>query len=349
VTIAEQLPRTPQEAVVLDGRFRLDHQIGGRGEISVWRATDELLRRPVAIHLLPPRTPAPPGLADAVQASARVYDARFAPIFDASYLAEFPCIISEWAGDPNLEELLLTGLPTPAMAALIVAEAAEALSIAEAGGRPHLRLRLRSLHWGSSGLKITGLGVDAVLSGADRAVADTTALAQILYALLTGYWPGEEATALPAAPRSRAGLYEPRQLRAGVPAILNAIICHALHGQPGWGAPSILTPAGLATALRSALRTWSVPVLPAPAAAVEPAVTRSPPRPAQASQAQASQAQASQAQASQAQASQARVSPARVSPAPASPAPASEMRGTARHARARGKIGRRPAFASCIT
>jgi eukaryotic-like serine/threonine-protein kinase len=308
VTVTEQMPRTPQEAVLLDGRFRLDRRIGGSGEISLWRATDELLRRPVAIHLLPPRTPAPPGLAEAVQASARIYDTRFAPIFDASYLAEFPCIISEWAGDPNLEDLLLTGLPSPAMAALIVAEAAEALSLADKGGRPHLRLRLRSLHWGSSGLKITGLGVDAVLSGAALAVsdtppADTPALAQILYALLTGYWPGDEATALPAAPRSRAGLYEPRQLRAGVPAILNAIICHALRGQPGWGAPSILTPAALATALRSALKNWTEAVVPQPAAAVQSAATRMSPRRPQ-----------------------------------ETPAP--------RHARAR--IGRRPTFASCL-
>jgi hypothetical protein len=317
VTVTEQVLRTPQEAVVLDGRFRLDQRIGGRGEISLWRATDELLRRPVAIHLLPARTPAPPGLAGAVQASARIYDTRFAPIFDASYLAEFPCIISEWAGDPNLEDLLLTGLPTPAMAALIVAEAAEALSSAAAGGRPHLRLRLRSLHWGSSGLKITGLGVDAVLSGADRAAADTTAadagaadtsaLAKILYALLTGYWPGDEATALPAAPRSRAGLYEPRQLRAGVPGILNAISCHAMQGQPGWGTPSILSPAALAAALRSILKTWSAPAAPTPVTA----------------------------------------EPVAAGPVAAEPATVQSavMRANARHARTRARIGRRPAYA----
>jgi eukaryotic-like serine/threonine-protein kinase len=325
VTVTEQMPRTPREAVLLDGRFRLDQRIGGSGAISLWRATDELLRRPVAIHLLPARTPAPPGLAEAVQASARIYDTRFAPIFDASYLAEFPCIISEWAGDPNLEDLLLTGLPTPAMAALIIAEAAEALSSADEGGRPHLRLRLRSLHWGSSGLKITGLGVDAVLSGAelavsDATVADTTALAQILYALVTGYWPGEEATALPAAPRSRAGLYEPRQLRAGVPAILNAIICHALQGQPGWGEPSILSPAALATALRSALKSWTASVVPRPATAVQSAVTCMQPQ----------------------------QTPSPASPVQGSPVRGNGMRGNARHARARVRIGGRPTFASCI-
>jgi hypothetical protein len=268
MTVAELSPRT--HAVVLDGRFMLDCQVSERHGVSLWRATDQILRRPVAVHLLPAWTPVPPGLTQAVQASARVNDTRLAPIFDISLNPECPCIISEWARDPNLEDLLLTGLPDPSLAAFIVAEAADAISAAHAGGRPHLHLGLRSLHWGSSGLKITGLGIDAALSGADpadpartdaartdtartdTARTDTEALTRILYALLTGYWPGDEATALRPARRTRAGLCEPRQLSAGVPAILNAIICQALPGQPAWGQASIRTPDALAAALRAA-------------------------------------------------------------------------------------------------
>jgi hypothetical protein len=111
-------------------------------------------------------------------------------------------------------------------------------------------------------LKITGLGIDAALSAGDTgplsdaeaAALDTTALAKVLYALLTGYWPGDEPTALPAAPRNRIGLREPRELRPGVPPMLNAIVCHALRGQPGWGTASISTPAQLAAALTATLR-----------------------------------------------------------------------------------------------
>jgi hypothetical protein len=264
MTAAELLTITHAEPTVLDGRFRLDQHISERNGVSLWRATDQVLRRPVAVHLLPAWTPVPPGLATAVQASARVNDARLAPIFDVSYSPECPYIISEWAGDPNLQDLLMSSLPDPALATFIVAEAADALSVAHRGGRPHLRLSLRSLHWGSSGLKITGLGIDAALSGADStlagtdpaltdtALADTVALAQILYALLTGYWPGGGTTTLPPARRSRTGLREPRELNTRVPAILSAIICQALPAQPGWGQPSIRTPEGLATALRAA-------------------------------------------------------------------------------------------------
>ena len=42
----------------------------------------------------------------------------------------------------------------------------------------------------------------------------------MLYALLTGYWPGDEPTALPPAPRHKGQVCTPRQVRAGVPALL---------------------------------------------------------------------------------------------------------------------------------
>jgi hypothetical protein len=315
VTVAELLPRTHADQVVLDGRFMLDCQVSERHGVSLWRATDQILRRPVAVHLLPAWTPVPPGLTQAVQASARVNDTRLAPIFDISLNPECPCIISEWARDPNLEDLLLTGLPDPSLAAFIVAEAADAISAAHAGGRPHLRLGLRSLHWGSSGLKITGLGIDAALSGADPADSaradatrtdtartDTEALTRILYALLTGCWPGDEAAALRPARRTRAGLCEPRQLSAGVPAILNAIICQALPGQPAWGQASIRTPDALAAALRAA----------------RPAV-------------------------------QALVPPPRLPRTAPHAAPETAPRGNARHARGRTDAGRRPSPASCFS
>ena len=108
----------------------------------------------------------------------------------------------------HLEDLVLSGLPSPALAAAMIADAADALAVAHEAGRPHLCLSPRTLRWdNNSGLKITGLGIDAALSGTesgDPAAADTTALARMLYALLTGYWPGEEATALPPRPGTEA-------------------------------------------------------------------------------------------------------------------------------------------------
>jgi hypothetical protein len=194
----------------------------------------------------------------AVQAAARVNDPRLAAIYDTDYDIEGPYIVSEWTPGTHLEDLVLSGLPSPALAAAMIADAADALAVAHRAGRPHLCLSPRSLRWDTgSGLKITGLGIDAALSGLDRAgpaaaaVADTTALGRMLYALLTGCWPGDEPTALRAAPRHNGRVYTPRQVRAGVPGVLDAITCHALQVQ---ATSAALSPAGLAVALRSVQR-----------------------------------------------------------------------------------------------
>ena len=130
----------------------------------------------------------------------------------------------------------------------------DALAVAHQAGQPHLRLTPRSVRWDNgSGLKITGLGLDAALCGAipeDPVAADTTALARMLYALLTGYWPGDEPTALPPAPRHKGNVCTPRQIRAGVPAMLDAIAYRGLRGEAADAPLRPQTPAGMAMALR---------------------------------------------------------------------------------------------------
>jgi serine/threonine protein kinase len=247
----------------LGGRFSLDERINTTGGLSQWKATDELLCRPVIIHLLPRGVPVPAYVVAAVQAAARVNDPRLATIYDTDYGLESPYIVSEWTPGTHLEDLVLSGLPSPALAAAMIADAADALAIAHQAGRPHLCLNPRSPRWDpSSGLKIAGLGIDAALSGtgaADPAAVDTMALGSMLYALLTGYWPGDGPTALPAAPRHKGRVYTPRQVRAGVPGVLDAITSRALQLQAPGAARPALTPAGLAMALRSVQRpSWTL-------------------------------------------------------------------------------------------
>src|SRR5580693_6849898 len=180
----------------LDERISLDDQVSGfsgpcgssweaRG-LSLWKATDQLLGRPVAIYLLPPGIPVPATVVEAVQAAAKVTDPRLATIYDTDFRPECPYIVSEWTPGTHLEDLVLSGLPRPALAAAMIADAADALAIAHQAGRPHLCLTPRSLRWDAGrGLKITGLGIDAALSGthaADPAAADTVALGRMLYA-----------------------------------------------------------------------------------------------------------------------------------------------------------------------
>jgi hypothetical protein len=291
---------------LLGGRFRLEERIslddqfigplGPRGScweargLSLWKASDQLLGRSVTIYLLPPG-PVPRTMIEAVQSAAKVTDPRLAAIYDTDFNPGCPYIVSEWAPGTSLEDLVLTGLPRPALAAAMIADAADALAVAHQARRPHLRLTPRSLRWDpASGLKITGLGLDAALCGAaadNPVAADTTALGRMLYALLTGYWPGDEAqpatgqpatgqpataqpataqpataqpataqpaTALPPAPRHKGRVCTPRQVRAGVPAILDAITYRALHGQAADAPLRAQTPAGLAMALRMVQR-----------------------------------------------------------------------------------------------
>ena len=297
----------------LDERISLDDQVSGpcgfsweaRG-FSLWKASDQLLGRPVTIYLLPPGVRVPRRVVEAVQSAAKVTDPRLAAVYDTDFAPECPYIVSEWAPGTPLEDLVLTGLPRPALAAAMIADAADALAVAHQAGRPHLRLTPRSLRWDpGSGLKITGLGLDAALCGAaadNPVAADTMALGRMLYALLTGYWPGDEAqpstgqpttgqpstgqpstgqpstgqpstgqpttgqpttgqpstgqptTALPTAPRYKGRVCTPRQVRAGVPAILDAITYRALHGQAADAPLRAQTPAGLAMALRMVQR-----------------------------------------------------------------------------------------------
>jgi serine/threonine protein kinase len=84
--------------------------------------------------------------------------------------------------------------------------------------------------------------------------ADTRALARILYAGLTGYWPGPQDSVLPAAPRRDGRPYRPRQVRAGVPARIDEITCRALFEPQPRDPPPVTSPGEFAELLRGALR-----------------------------------------------------------------------------------------------
>ena len=268
MTVVETPPGTNRTASLLGGRFRLDERISlddqvsspcgssweARG-LSLWKATDSLLGRPVTIYLLPRGIPVPRPVVEGIRSAAKVTDTRIAKVYDTDFNPDCPYIVTEWTPGTHLEDLLLSGLPSPALAAAMIADAADAIAVAHRAGRPHLRLTPRALRWHpGQGLRITGFGIDAALCGpqdphANPMTADTMALARMLYALLTGYWPGAGPTPLPPAPRHKGQVCTPRQVRAGVPAVLDAITYRALLGEAADAPLRAQTPAGLAMAL----------------------------------------------------------------------------------------------------
>jgi hypothetical protein len=273
---------------VVAGRYRLEERLGAWAGAVIWGAVDEALGRPVTVWVFPPGF----GRADAVVAAARVAcqleDPRLARVFDADDHGGRLYVVTERAQGRDLGELVAAGPLEPDHAAAVVAGAAAALTCAHASGLAHLCLRPQSL-WCTAGGEVTvsGLGIAAAAAGAqaaDPALADTRGLGQLLYAALTGYWPGAEKTPLPAVPLRGQEVAPPGQVRAGIPREIDAVACQALSGEPGCATHRpILHPAQLAQELAeatgvpaprlghagapaSASRTAPVPVSPAPPA-----------------------------------------------------------------------------------
>jgi eukaryotic-like serine/threonine-protein kinase len=248
----DRLPDRPD--VLVAGRYRLVERLGEQGGSSTWRAADQVLNRPVMVWTLPPGFLRAGAVVAAARAAGQLADPRLALVLDADDQGDFPYVVAEWPPGQPLGELLAGGGPVePASAAAMVAEAAEALAVAHASGLAHLCLRPSSLWRRPTGeVRISGLGVGAAIAGIEStepALADTRGLGQLLYAALTGYWPGTEQTPLPAAPRRGNEAYSPRQMRAGIPGQLDAVARRALSDAD---AQPIVDPAQLADELAQA-------------------------------------------------------------------------------------------------
>jgi serine/threonine protein kinase len=238
----------------LAGRFRLDDRVSEAGGSTFWKATDEILARPVAVLTFAPGFPRVHDVVTAARAASRLTDPRLTQVFDADDSGERAYVVSEWVTGETLEDLLTEGPMEADRAAAFLLEASEALTSAHSAGLAHLCLTPHNLVWTSGGtVKVTGLGVEAVLSGMTSdspASDDTQGLAHMLYAALTGHWCGTEGTQLPLAPTGGDGrALPPSQVRPGVPQNLDLIACRALH-LPLHGAEEPLsTPSAFADAL----------------------------------------------------------------------------------------------------
>jgi hypothetical protein len=218
----------------LAGRYRLDDRVSEAGGSTFWKATDEILARPVAVLTFAPGFPRVHDVVTAARAASRLTDPRLTQVFDADDSGEQAYVVSEWVTGETLEDLLTEGPMEPGRAAAFLLEAAEALASAHGAGQAHLCLTPHNLVWTSGGtVKVTGLGVEAVLAGSTSdapAAEDTQGLGQLLYAALTGHWCGTDGTSLPIAPAGPDGRpVSPGQLRRGMPQDLDEITCRSLH------------------------------------------------------------------------------------------------------------------------
>jgi hypothetical protein len=253
---------TSEPGTRLAGRYRLVDQTSSGPGWTYWKATDETLARPVTVLTFAPGFPRVTEAVTAARAASRLNDSRFAQVFDVEDSDEIAYMVLEWVAGESLIDLLADGPLDPSRAVAVIAEAAHALAVAHRSGQAHLRLEPQDLHWTpGGGVKICGLGIDAALAGpeltgtgltdaADPELTDTRDLARLLYAALTGYWPGPEAGRLPPAPTDSDGEpCTPRQVAAGVPASIDSVTCRALFQVENRQGPPLSTPAAFADAL----------------------------------------------------------------------------------------------------
>jgi serine/threonine-protein kinase len=134
---------TSRAAIVLAGRYRLDDWIavGGMGE--VWRATDLVLHRPVAVKVLRAEYAEHPETLARFRAEARHAGALSHPSIAQIYdygeagAGHPPFLVMELVDGPPLARLLTAGPLDPARVLDIIAQTAEGLAAAHAAGLVH--------------------------------------------------------------------------------------------------------------------------------------------------------------------------------------------------------------------
>jgi Protein kinase domain len=219
----------------LAGRYRVEDLLAERAGARLWRAVDEVLRRSVAVDVLPSDSPRASAMVQAARRAAVVTDGRFLRVLDAAEENGDVYVVREWAPGESLDLVLADGPLTHRRAAWIVHEVAEAVSVAHSAGIYHLRLTPENvLVTDTGGVKIIGLATDAALHGvkhADAEAEDVRALGRLLYASLVARWPSGPATSLPAAPVEHGRTMRPAQVRAGVPREVDEV-CDRILGEP---------------------------------------------------------------------------------------------------------------------
>jgi len=188
--------------VVLGGRYVLDEQIGNGGYGEVWRATDTVLSRPVAIKLLHPRYTQQSEALARFRAEARhaggLSHENIAQVFDYGEPADGqpPYLVMELVDGPSLETVLTDGPLDGSQTMDIVAQAAAGLQAAHAAGMIHRDITPGNLLLAPGGtVKITDFGIAHTIGS-----ASVTASGELIGT--PGYLAPERAMGEQATPAS---------------------------------------------------------------------------------------------------------------------------------------------------
>lgn len=205
----------------LAGRYELVTEVARGLGRTMWRGHDSVLDRAVGVLVLDRDHPQAEAVREAAAAVARVEVPGLLRVIDADVDDGRVFVVTRWLPGPTVAERLASGPLSPTQAVATVGQVSEALAAAAELGVHHLVLDPRDVVLTDHGAVLVGAGVRAALEGVpaddDAAAVDAWRLGALLYATLTGRWPGHPCAGLPAAPTVDGRLARPRQVRAGVP------------------------------------------------------------------------------------------------------------------------------------
>ncbi|MFC0624993.1 hypothetical protein [Kribbella deserti] len=245
--------QTISPGALLAGRYRIAELLAEIDGARVWRAVDEVLSRPVVVDVLSAEDERTDALFDAARRAAAANDPRFLRVLDCDIHDGTTYCVREWAGGRPLERMLGAGPLTGQQAGWLAREVAEALEHLHRAGIQHGAISPATVVVTDAGaIKVVGVATEAALrsAGPGSPEDDVRALGQVLFASLTGRWPGPTAAwGLQPAPFEHGRLLTPRQVRAGVPRSLDDISDRLLGDPPRHHAAPITSAAGLSAAL----------------------------------------------------------------------------------------------------
>ncbi|MGC4764943.1 protein kinase domain-containing protein [Micromonospora sp. DT46] len=288
--------------VQLGNRYRLDERIASGGMGDVWRGTDQVLGRTVAVKSLLPALLDDPDFAERFRGEARTMATINHPgvvdVYDFGNDQQIAFLVMEYVeGDALSATLARVGRLTPARTMALVAQAADALHAAHVKGIVHRDVKPGNLLVRPNGtLVLTDFGIarselvaqltaagsvlgtasyispEQATGGVATPASDVYALGVVAYQCLAGRRPFEGDNPLDIAMRHVRET--PRPLPADIPPQVRAVVERALAKDPAARWPSAATLAGVARQLKAQLsqqaRAAGQPISAAPASPAGP-------------------------------------------------------------------------------
>ncbi|MGC4768818.1 protein kinase domain-containing protein [Micromonospora sp. DT44] len=267
--------------VQLGNRYRLDERIASGGMGDVWRGTDQVLGRTVAVKSLLPALLDDPDFAERFRGEARTMATINHPgvvdVYDFGNDQQIAFLVMEYVeGDALSSTLSRVGRLTPARTMALVAQAADALHAAHEKGIVHRDVKPGNLLVRPNGtLVLTDFGIarsdivgqltaaGSVLGTASyispeqatgqvaTPASDVYALGVVAYQCLAGRRPFEGDNPLDIAMRHVRET--PRPLPNDIPPQVRAVVERALAKDPAARWPSAAALASVARQLKAAL------------------------------------------------------------------------------------------------